>query len=139
MLIERALDHGLFIAYVNQVGGQDELVFDGSSVVIDPEGSVISRGESFVEDLVICDIDTARLQQARDANAQEFAAEGLENVGAPVHKHISNEIPQPKKQFIQKNIQPTSSLEEVRKALVIGTKDYVNKTGFKKVLILKNT
>ena len=64
MLIERALDHGLFIAYVNQVGGQDELVFDGSSVVIDPEGSVISRGESFVEDLVICDIDTARLQQA---------------------------------------------------------------------------
>ena len=135
MLIERALDHGLFIAYVNQVGGQDELVFDGSSVVIDPEGSVISRGESFVEDLVICDIDTARLQQARDANAQEFATEELENVGAPVHKHISNEIPQPKKQFIQKNIQPTSSLEEVRKALVIGTKDYVNKTGFKKVLI----
>ena len=135
MLIERALDHGLFIAYVNQVGGQDELVFDGSSVVIDPEGNVISRGESFLEDLVICDIDTAQLQQARDANTQEFAAEGLENVGVPVHKHISNEIPQPKKQFIQKDIQPTSSLEEVRKALVIGTKDYVNKSGFQKVLI----
>ena len=135
MLIERALDHGLFIAYVNQVGGQDELVFDGSSVVIDPEGNVISRGESFLEDLVICDIDTAQLQQARDANTQEFAAEGLENVGVPVHKHISNEIPQPKKQFIPKDIQPTSSLEEVRKALVIGTKDYVNKSGFQKVLI----
>ena len=135
MLIERALDHGRFIAYVNQVGGQDELVFDGSSVVIDPEGNVISRGESFLEDLVICDIDTAQLQQARDANTQEFAAEGLENVGVPVHKHISNEIPQPKKQFIQKDIQPTSSLEEVRKALVIGTKDYVNKSGFQKVLI----
>ena len=135
MLIERALDHGLFIAYVNQVGGQDELVFDGSSVVIDPEGNVISRGESFLEDLVICDIDTAQLQQARDANTQEFAVEGLENVGVPVHKHISNEIPQPKKQFIPKDIQPTSSLEEVRKALVIGTKDYVNKSGFQKVLI----
>ena len=135
MLIERALDHGLFIAYVNQVGGQDELVFDGSSVVIDPEGNVISRGESFLEDLVICDIDTAQLQQARDASTQEFAAKGLENVGVPVHKHISNEIPQPKKQFIPKDIQPTSSLEEVRKALVIGTKDYVNKSGFQKVLI----
>ena len=46
MLSERASDHGLFIAYVNQVGGQDELVFDGSSVVIDPEGKIISRGWS---------------------------------------------------------------------------------------------
>ena len=72
MLIERASDHGLFIAYVNQVGGQDELVFDGSSVVIDPEGKVISRGESFEEDLVICDIDTTPLRQAREANTQDF-------------------------------------------------------------------
>ena len=135
MLLERASDHGLFIAYVNQVGGQDELVFDGSSVVIDPEGKVISRGESFEEDLVICDIDTTPLRQAREANTQEFFVEGLEDVGKPVHRYISDEIPQPKKPVLERAIQPVSSIEEVRKALVIGTRDYVNKSGFQKVLI----
>ena len=135
MLSERASDHGLFIAYVNQVGGQDELVFDGSSVVIDPEGKIISRGEPFEEDLVICDIDTTPLRQAREANTQEFFAEGLEEIGKPVHRYISDEIPQPKKPFLERTIQPVSSIEEVRKALVVGTRDYVNKSGFQKVLI----
>jgi len=135
MLIERASAHGLFIAYVNQVGGQDELVFDGSSVVIDPEGKIISRGEPFEEDLVICDIDTTPLRQAREANTQEFFAEGLEDIGKPVHRYISDEIPQPKKPFLERAIHPVSSIEEVRKALVIGTRDYVNKSGFQKVLI----
>ena len=135
MLSERASDHGLFIAYVNQVGGQDELVFDGSSVVIDPEGKIISRGEPFEEDLVICDIDTTPLRQAREANTQEFFAEGLEDIGKPVHRYISDEIPQPKKPFLERAIHPVSSIEEVRKALVIGTRDYVNKSGFQKVLI----
>jgi NAD+ synthase (glutamine-hydrolysing) len=135
MLSERASDHGLFIAYVNQVGGQDELVFDGSSVVIDPEGKIISRGEPFEEDLVICDIDTTPLRQAREANTQDFFAEGLEEIGKPVHRYISDEIPQPKKPFLERTIQPVSSIEEVRKALVVGTRDYVNKSGFQKVLI----
>ena len=135
MLSERASDHGLFIAYVNQVGGQDELVFDGSSVVIDPEGKIISRGEPFEEDLVICDIDTTPLRQARQANTQEFFAEGLEEIGKPVHRYISDEIPQQKKPFLERTIQPVSSIEEVRKALVVGTRDYVNKSGFQKVLI----
>ena len=135
MLIERASAHGLFIAYVNQVGGQDELVFDGSSVVIDPEGKIISRGEPFEEDLVICDIDTTPLRQAREANTQEFFAEGLEDIGKPVHRYISDEILQPKKPFLERAIHPVSSIEEVRKALVIGTRDYVNKSGFQKVLI----
>jgi len=135
MLMERASAHGLFIAYVNQVGGQDELVFDGSSVVIDPEGKIISRGEPFEEDLVICDIDTTPLRQAREANTQEFFAEGLEDIGKPVHRYISDEIPQPKKPFLERAIHPVSSIEEVRKALVIGTRDYVNKSGFQKVLI----
>ncbi|MEC9278340.1 MAG: NAD+ synthase, partial [Chloroflexota bacterium] len=135
MLSERASDHGLFIAYVNQVGGQDELVFDGSSVVIDPEGKIISRGEPFEEDLVICDIDTTPLRQTRQANTQEFFAEGLEEIVKPVHRYISDEIPQQKKPFLERTIQPVSSIEEVRKALVVGTRDYVNKSGFQKVLI----
>ena len=135
MLIERATDHGLFIAYVNQVGGQDELVFDGSSVVIDPEGKVISRGKSFEEDLVICDIDITPLRQARERNSQEFQVDGLENIGKPIHEYISEETNQPKKTFSSKNIKPSSHIEEVRKALVLGTRDYVNKSGFQKVLI----
>ena len=135
MLIERATDHGIFIAYVNQVGGQDELVFDGSSVVIDPEGKVISRAKSFEEDLVICDIDITPLRQARERNSQEFQVDGLENIGKPIHEYISEETNQPKKTFSSKNIKPSSHIEEVRKALVLGTRDYVNKSGFQKVLI----
>ena len=59
----------------------------------------------------------------------------MEDVGKPVHRYISDEIPQPKKPVLERTIPPVSSIEEVRKALVIGTRDYVNKSGFQKVLI----
>ena len=58
MLAERARQSGAWIAYCNLVGGQDELVFDGRSVVIAPDGTVVARGASFAEDLVVVDIDT---------------------------------------------------------------------------------
>ncbi len=57
MLVEQASGHGLWIAYCNLVGGQDELVFDGRSVLIAPDGTVVARGASFAEDLVIAEID----------------------------------------------------------------------------------
>ena len=61
--------------------------------------------------------------------------DGLENIGKPIHEYISEETNQPKKTFSSKNIKPSSHIEEVRKALVLGTRDYVNKRGFQKVLI----
>src|SRR3954451_2375117 len=60
MLRTRARDGLCFVAYCNLVGGQDELVFDGRSVVLDPEGGIVSRAAAFAEDLLVCDIDPAR-------------------------------------------------------------------------------
>ena len=57
MLQSRARDHGLWVAYCNLVGGQDELVFDGRSAVIAPDGTVVARGAAFTEDLVLAEID----------------------------------------------------------------------------------
>ena len=60
MIGGRAADYGAFVAWVNTVGGQDELVFDGNSVVFDPHGRLLAHAASFVEELLVCDIDTSQ-------------------------------------------------------------------------------
>ena len=57
MLSTRATDNAVIIAYVNSVGGQDELVFDGHSLVIDENGSTVCRGRQFREDLILVDLN----------------------------------------------------------------------------------
>ena len=88
--------HGIPVAYVNQVGGQDQLVFDGSSFILDANGTVMASAPSFQEDLIFCDLSTGIGDQR-------------ENVPDPV--------------------------EAVYEALVLGTRDYIHKCGFKKVII----
>jgi NAD+ synthase/NAD+ synthase (glutamine-hydrolysing) len=88
--------HGIPIVYVNQVGGNDQLVFDGSSFAMAPDGRVIASAKSFEEDLVLVDIDTL---------------EGDERESLP------------------------DECEAVYAALVLGTRDYIRKCGFRKVLI----
>jgi NAD+ synthase (glutamine-hydrolysing) len=97
MLAALAERHGAYVMMVNQVGGNDGLVFDGSSLVIGPKGQVVARGASFVEDLVIFDTHAA--------TNSTIDSPGLDEVG------------------------------EVWKALVLGTRDYVRKCGFKKALV----
>ncbi|MYB41003.1 MAG: NAD+ synthase, partial [Chloroflexi bacterium] len=65
MLATRAVDNHIAIAYVNQVGGQDEIVLDGNSIVLGPDGDVLARGASFLEDLVVVDIPVEEVVQAR--------------------------------------------------------------------------
>src|SRR5205807_6299100 len=60
MIAGRAADYGAFLAWVNTVGGQDELVFDGNSVVFDPHGRLLAHAASFVEELLVCDVDTSQ-------------------------------------------------------------------------------
>src|SRR3990172_10614454 len=57
MLATRAGDYGVFVCYTNQVGGQDELVFDGGSMVLGPEGGLIAQAGMFEEELLVCDLD----------------------------------------------------------------------------------
>ena len=96
MLRSLARHHKVPVVYVNQVGGNDSLVFDGSSVAFDAEGNLVARAHSFEEDLVI--FDSA-------ANTGEIRP------------------------------QLTDELEAAYKALVVGTRDYVRKCGFREVVI----
>ena len=89
MLAQRARDSLAYVVYCNLVGGQDELVFDGYSLVIDQDGELIARGAQFEEDLVVCDIDpstaeAARLRDARHRPRGAAAAAGGRRARAPV-------------------------------------------------------
>jgi NAD+ synthase (glutamine-hydrolysing) len=101
MLAALARRHNAFVAMTNQVGGNDSLVFDGSSLVIRPDGEVVVRAASFVEDLVVFDTDNDSTQD-----------------GAPV--------------AAEERVNEVASMWD---ALVLGTRDYVRKCGFSKVLV----
>ena len=80
MLRDRALDSGAFVAYVNGVGGQDELVFDGHSLVIAPDGEVLARGPQFREALLTVDLDltTVRIAPRKERAASLWGLEVVE-------------------------------------------------------------
>jgi NAD+ synthase (glutamine-hydrolysing) len=126
MLAARATEAQVPIVYVNLVGGQDELVFDGASMVVDPRGSIVARGLQFAEDLLITDIEI----RDSDRKARSRAA-----TGAPIERVVVSEA-QPAPVPMPARIEPRmATLAEVYEALVLGTRDYVRKNGFTEVLI----
>src|SRR3990172_1953003 len=129
MLRTRARDYAATIAYVNLVGGQDELVFDGMSLVVDHLGTVVARGPQFQEGLVYCDVDLEAVQQARRAN-------GVPAAGAPLEEEIATPtIPLPPRPPPPPPPPPREPLEEIYQALVLGTRDYVRKNRFRDVVV----
>jgi NAD+ synthase (glutamine-hydrolysing) len=136
MLRTRARDGVAFVAFCNIVGGQDELIFDGRSCVIDPGGDVLARAESFAEELLVCDIDptmaiAARLRDARLRHGRRRPPKRLEPVasvaapaGAPTAR-LATRIAEP----------PAAPDDELWAALRLGLGDYVGKNGFSRVLI----
>ena len=137
MLATRAADNEVFVAYLNMVGGQDELVFDGASMVLDPTGELVSQGSQFEEELIVVDLDVDAVfrSRLRDARARKGDATALNGVGAPktvsVSEHSSDSRPPPPER------EPVrySAVGQVYAALVLGTRDYVGKCGFGKVLV----
>jgi NAD+ synthase (glutamine-hydrolysing) len=134
MLRTRAQDYGAAIAYVNLIGGQDELIFDGTSVVLDHTGMVLARAAQFEEDLLVCDIDIegarrARQQQSLRADDDETAA-----VATPVID-LPSPLPSSRPLLPPHLIEPLPHVEEVYKALALGLHDYVAKNGFKDVVV----
>ncbi len=111
-----------FIAYCNLVGGQDELVFDGSSVVVDPHGRVLARAKSFQEDLLICDMPCSKKSLV---NKRKNSWISLANRSCAIKKES---IPERKEKKL-------SSVEEIYQALTLGTRDYVQKNGFSQVVL----
>ena len=136
MVAERASAYGAFVAWVNTVGGQDELVFDGNSVVFDPYGKPLSHAESMVPDFLVTDIDT-------EAPVHVFVeelrheAEGARRLDLEVSEVLvsSKPNPRPKPPIQNRLAQPLEGAAEIYGAVVLGACDYMRKQGFEKVVI----
>jgi NAD+ synthase (glutamine-hydrolysing) len=134
MLITRARDNAAWVVLVNAVGGQDELIFDGHSVVIDEEGDVVARAPSFEEALVVVDIDasTAIARRLVDARRRALARE-QEIPNPPV---IDLGEPRDQRSHVKPVVaKPLDDLEQMRLALELGLRDYVEKNGFGEMVV----
>jgi NAD+ synthase (glutamine-hydrolysing) len=138
MISTRAADTVAIFAYNNAVGGQDELVFDGHSVIMDEKGVLLCRGKQFEEDLVVADLDVESVFRARlhDPRRRKEAFL-IEQPRWRQTRTVISEIPStPATSTINRQSEDMLDLPaEVYKALVLGTRDYVRKNGFEKVLI----
>jgi len=134
MLRTRAQDYGAAIAYVNLVGGQDELIFDGTSVVLDHTGTVRARAAQFEEDLLVCDVDIEAARRARQQQSLRAADEETAAVATPVID-LRTRGPLSRPVLPAHLIEPLPPTEEVYSALALGLRDYVAKNGFKHVVI----
>jgi NAD+ synthase (glutamine-hydrolysing) len=140
MLSTRASDTMAIVAYLNTIGGQDELVFDGHSIILDQNGAVIARGKQFEEDLIVVDLDLDGVMMRR-LHAPRRRQEAIK-LGKGVAEKITIPVEKKPRKKIEKLIRlPSISytvlepLQEVYSALALGTSDYVKKNGFKSVVI----
>lgn len=137
MLSVRALDNIVVVAYTNTVGGQDELVFDGGSFIIDQNGYVISRGRQFKEDLIVADLnlDAVKMRRLHAPRRRQEVIKlekgAVEEITVSVKKHEEKEAVN----LLSESREILEPLEEIYEALVLGTSDYVKKNGFKGVVI----
>ncbi|MFO7928946.1 MAG: NAD+ synthase [Candidatus Humimicrobiaceae bacterium] len=138
ILFTRAVDNRVNIMYVNMVGGQDELVFDGSSLIMDEKGQILAKAKSFDQDAVVFDLDTSnvatsRLQDPKYKNQRSKMSET--DTPVPII-NIKHNIKDKKRLAIKKEDNQTYIKEqEVFKALILGTRDYILKNSFKKVVL----
>ena len=131
MIAQRASENSLTVAYVNTVGGQDELVFDGGSIICDPAGGLVARGPAFQESLLITDLSFPSRPNENPANAGAGAG-----VGTPKTMTVSEAGAETKSSLeAQTILDAMNGPEEIYRALVMGTGDYLRKSGFTKALI----
>ena len=119
----RAREAGCTLAYVNMVGGQDELVFDGDSLVVDSEGTLISRAPQFDESLLVVDLELPHAQH-RLTLANGAPIVSVSPVALPAYEPTAPLV-----------TERTGTDEEIYSALVVGLRDYVHKNGFRSVLL----
>jgi NAD+ synthase (glutamine-hydrolysing) len=134
MFRTRARDTSAFVAFCNTVGGQDELIFDGHSLVIDDEGTVLARAPGFEECLLVVDVDPSSVVQRRltDARRRSLASSRGDFEVTTIHigtPHEQSEHAQPKLATF------CDDLEQMRLALELGLNDYVRKNGFREIVV----
>ena len=135
MFATRARDNACFVAFCNAVGGQDELIFDGHSFVLDDDGRVLARAPGFEEAMLVVDVEPAEAiaRRLRDVRRRALAREraalpeaALVHVGAPA----------PEREAIEPAVASRlDDVEQMRLALELGLRDYVDKNGFGEVLV----
>jgi len=140
MLSTRASDNIVIVAYLNTVGGQDELVFDGHSIVLDQDGKVIARGRQFQEDMIVVDLNLESIMMRRlqaPRRRQEVIKLEKDTVERIVLRPQKKPSERKRKPLIKSSKAHIllESLEEVYTALVLGTSDYVVKNGFKAAVV----
>ena len=134
MLAQRARDNVAWIVYLNAVGGQDELVFDGQSLVLDDDGEVVARGPAFEEALLVVDIDPATAVGRRLTDARRRSLSRQLTVPDPPVLDLGPEREQ-RDHARPPLAEPLDELEEMRLALELGLRDYVEKNGFREVVL----
>ncbi len=134
ILAERSSENRVNIVYLNAVGGQDELVFDGASMVYDHEGTLLARGGQFTEEMLVVDLDLEKAGQSRKSSARagipSRLAQRVRKVSVPAGRAPERKtigIPAPAGRLVRE--------EEIYRALVLGTGDYVRKNGFRGVVV----
>jgi NAD+ synthase (glutamine-hydrolysing) len=132
MLRTRARDELAIIAYCNLVGGQDELVFDGRSVVVDADGDIVARAAAFAEEVLVCEVDpggavSARLRDTRLRRGKAHR---------PLEPRVTFDPPGPRPR-LEPSIAPhdLSADADLWAALCLGLRDYATKNGFSRVLL----
>ncbi|MCC6350332.1 MAG: NAD+ synthase [Candidatus Eisenbacteria bacterium] len=137
MIATRATDNLAIVAYVNLVGGQDEVLFDGASLILDERGRVLAEGALFEEDMVVADLDldevfNARLHDTRLRKERQLAEEeDLPCVDLPPVPPAAAKPPLAPRPAPRE----LPDIEEIYRALVLGTRDYVRKNGFETVVL----
>jgi NAD+ synthase (glutamine-hydrolysing) len=143
MLATRAADNGVIVVYLNMVGGQDELVFDGGSMVFNESGALIARAKEFEEDMLIVDLDTTSVFRTRlhdPRRRQERLQVHPEDVPiVSISEEASLTPPMEREKIVlgaQQRMEPKMDrLQEIYSALVLCTRDYILKNNFRQVLI----
>jgi NAD+ synthase (glutamine-hydrolysing) len=141
MLSTRASDTITIVAYLNTVGGQDELVFDGQSIIVDQDGKMISRGKQFEEDMIVADLDLEGIMMRRlhaprrRQKAVKLVKEAVEKIVIPAGKPSGKRKSLPPVHPVARVREVLEPSAEVYTALVLGTSEYVRKNGFKGAVI----
>ncbi len=134
MLATRARENGVVLTYTNAVGAQDELVFDGNSVILDHQGEVIARGKAFEEDLIVADLNMEAVARARRTGRKKTLpkriAAAVELYAAPLPS-----VRKARSRVVGAVAATVDPLEEVYRALTLGVRDYVKKNGFTRAVI----
>ena len=138
MLATRASDSAAIVVHNNLVGGQDELVFDGNSLIVNEKGEIVARGKQFEEDFVVADLDMESVfrSQLRDPRRRKETPWIREKLERATKIDVSSEYPSITKPSLPpRPVDRLNELAEIYQALVLGTRDYVHKNGFEKVAI----